>query len=674
MTRPTRAEHCPPEATTKCRLLLLLLLLLWCVAAAVAQPGQQQQPQPQCTTSDVSLSGGLRTVTCNRVQLDSVPDAQLAPAGTEVLVLPNNRIAALSHASLARLAGSLQELDLTNNYLDGIPPDLFANLTKLRKVDLSRNRLRRMPQGFITTAPYVEELILARNQFPVLPSRFLQGMPRLRRLVLADCSIEEIQPDAFVALAAPALAELDISGNMLEQLEARVEADIFKPALTTVRLYENFWRCDCKLRWLRSAVDARKVKWTFDGDTYVPKCEEPKKLKHKSWQLATEADFGCKPSIVDQRAKRQRFLPGMRMTLSCAFDSDPPATVRWSHDGASLDTAHRYAFNAVQNGTVVTALLSVPSATARDEGVYTCTAASSFGMDNASITVSVSAAGDLDEAAEDHGAMPVTTIVAIAVVGVAVIIAVVAGAYCAYRRIVHRGTYLNAKDEGMPMLVQSPSSGSAYPTALAISNDDYMPPHEHEASLAVGEAHTPAQPLLAKGGGAMAMPPDIIKHYPEEPESLMRHEPMAQLTAVAPLVADPVSEYPHDDAGYREYNAYLAMIAEPQAIAAATGGDDGDDDDEDGVGRLAEVEPEFAPGLHGATAAAAVGATDGASPYHHRAAAAAATGASIAVQPPHPRTMAQPAAPAAAQQQPNGAASALSHGSTLNTIPEENSL
>lgn len=139
------------------------------------------------------------------------------PLATRQLILSNNRIGDLPALQLNYLS-DLVYLDCSNNSLTEISESTFGNLRKLAYLDLSFNTLLQIEDR--TFGPLVSLVMLRMTDNPILG---------------------EIHPDAFSENFA--LQVLDVSRNNLTVLN--ISSLIALPALRSLGLSGNPWRCDC---------------------------------------------------------------------------------------------------------------------------------------------------------------------------------------------------------------------------------------------------------------------------------------------------------------------------------------------------------------------------------------------------------------------------------------------
>ncbi|XP_067454161.1 leucine-rich repeat-containing protein 40 isoform X2 [Thunnus thynnus] len=197
-------------------------------------------------SDDIRLLPGLSTLDLHDNQLSSLPSAlgelqelqqlrlshnQLRSLPVEVYTLKNLRSLTLQQnllESLPEELGQLEnltELDLSNNQLTSLPSTL-GRLTCLQKLHLCHNKLSCLPDS-LTQLTNVKLLDCSNNQLTDIPAS-LSEMLALEQLYLRHNKLRLLPQ-----LPAPALKELYVGNNQIEQLETEQLA-----SLTVISLLE----------------------------------------------------------------------------------------------------------------------------------------------------------------------------------------------------------------------------------------------------------------------------------------------------------------------------------------------------------------------------------------------------------------------------------------------------
>lgn len=190
-----------------------------------------------CHGNSTDCSGaGLLTLTPIAVLLD--PDYL-------VLRLSRNNLSFLDPEELSNLS-SLELLDLSHNLLYTLQSGVFASLGSLRWLNLSSNDFGDHLETFDpnSSARGLLDAAGSGGRGVGLSKEVFRGLWLLRVLDLSSNSLPWL-PGGLLDLL-PRLAWLSLASNRLATLDRAT----FEPlmALQQLRLSENHWECDCRLR------------------------------------------------------------------------------------------------------------------------------------------------------------------------------------------------------------------------------------------------------------------------------------------------------------------------------------------------------------------------------------------------------------------------------------------
>jgi Leucine-rich repeat (LRR) protein len=151
------------------------------------------------------------------------------------------------------------------------------------------------------------KLVLAYNQIHRLTMSDIRAYKRLQQL---DLSFNRLQyVDMFLVNHLKNLRQLFLNSNMLRTLTHNVTfLNNFQ-----LKLSSNPLECDCRLRWLRNALN--RVEYPIYNDE--PQCEMPKALAGKKIVTLRDEQFVCGPIISKPDLTVLTATAGEIATLRC---------------------------------------------------------------------------------------------------------------------------------------------------------------------------------------------------------------------------------------------------------------------------------------------------------------------------------------------------------------------
>ena len=167
--------------------------------------------------------------------LRGLPDSVLADvASLDTLNLEENLLAALPEGVFGTLTG-LEYLDLSANGLTALPAGSFSGLTDLRKLHLDGNWLTTVPEGIFADLSALDTLRLQNNALGTLPDGVFDDLSQLKALYLSGNVLSSLPEGAFGDLGS--LEFLTLSGNRLTGLSDGVFDNL--TSVTELRLVGN---------------------------------------------------------------------------------------------------------------------------------------------------------------------------------------------------------------------------------------------------------------------------------------------------------------------------------------------------------------------------------------------------------------------------------------------------
>ncbi|UJR35543.1 hypothetical protein I4U23_028297 [Adineta vaga] len=267
---------------------------------------------------------------CMHEQLSIQSDLKLRRGGVITnLTITNHKLRTLSDGLLQFSYGNnnvyqlndLRYLYVTRGILRQIDNGALALIGRaIEYLDLSSNELQHMPHDDNNQFNNLIKLILSNNQIHRLTLSDTRAYQRLQQL---DLSFNRLQyVDMSIVSQLKNLKQLYLNSNMLRTLTNNVTfSNNFH-----LKLSSNPLECDCRLRWLRNALN--RVEYPIYHDE--PQCEMPKALADKKIASLSEAQFVCGPLISKPDLTFLTVATGEIATLRCDVYSDPAPEIWWT--------------------------------------------------------------------------------------------------------------------------------------------------------------------------------------------------------------------------------------------------------------------------------------------------------------------------------------------------------
>ncbi|CAF0871801.1 unnamed protein product [Rotaria sordida] len=268
---------------------------------------------------------------CIHEQLSSQSDIKLRRGGVITnLTIRSHRLNSLSNGLLQFSYGNiyyqlndLRYLYIVQSKLRQIDNQALVLIERaLEHLDLSNNELESMPKISNNNVEYsnLVKLILSHNQIQRLTISDIRAYNRLEELDLSFNHLQYI--DMTIINYLKNLKKLFLNSNMLRTLTNNIKF----PNSFNLKLSSNPLECDCRLRWLRNALN--RVEYPIYHDE--PRCEMPKALADKKMITLSDEQFVCGPIISKPDLRTLITTTGELATLRCDVYSDPAPEIWWT--------------------------------------------------------------------------------------------------------------------------------------------------------------------------------------------------------------------------------------------------------------------------------------------------------------------------------------------------------
>ncbi|XP_011558577.3 leucine-rich repeat-containing protein 24 [Plutella xylostella] len=331
-------------------------------------------------------SSGKKTASCASADLRRPP---ALASDIQVLDLHDNPLRTLPQEVFSTIGLlNLQRVNLRGTKLRSIHPDAFLELRILIEVDLADNDLSNIPKDIFRGNERLRLVVLSNNPLTTLVADQFPSLPHLRMLLLDGCRLKLIHTNALRNLKA--LETIDLRRNQLTFLRLITFA---LPALKTLSLSENPWRCDCRLREFKD--------WFLDSTlgTEDLVCVEPSTKSGSKWRSVPSESMVCAPEVRSSTLVIRTEV-GMPTTFGCWVHGVPKPQVTWLFEGvdvhnSTLDSDLEEAESEVDiddsedkvPGSVRWVNVTVLNVTSSAAGEWTCIAKSSAGEARAVISL-----------------------------------------------------------------------------------------------------------------------------------------------------------------------------------------------------------------------------------------------------------------------------------------------
>uniref|UniRef100_A0A670Y7I8 Toll like receptor 7 n=1 Tax=Pseudonaja textilis TaxID=8673 RepID=A0A670Y7I8_PSETE len=227
----------------------------------------------------------LKILLMNGNEVSVFTDKGMESDSIKILEFRRNRLDILwkdgtnEYLALFKNLTTLESLDISENFLTLLPPDVFYNLPpKLKILKLANNRLKTFNWRHLPALTNLEVLDLSNNQLTTVPYELSNCTKTLQTFIVQNNKIRKLTDnflkDAFF------LRHLDLSFNRIKTIRNSSFPKNVINGLTTLLLNGNPFKCNCDIVWLVHWINETNVKIPFLATDVT--CAGPSVWKDKS--------------------------------------------------------------------------------------------------------------------------------------------------------------------------------------------------------------------------------------------------------------------------------------------------------------------------------------------------------------------------------------------------------
>lgn len=256
------------------------------------------------------------------------------------------------------LTTELQVIDLSYNQIAELRSGEFGNagMTNMHKIYLRNCTIQEVNPDAFSGLEVLIELDLSHNQIRQLRPGTFRGLFRLRTLMLNGNQLDRLDDHLFEEL--PFLYKLEVRSNRLhhigmnvfEKTKSVMNIALDQNRLTvlqpeTFRKLENLKELSLNENpWNCTCTLQQFQRYVIANKLYTPptSCVLPPHLRGRLWSELTPENFACRPRIIQPAVDQTVEAASDNLTLTCRINGSPSPQIEWFYQRRPINADDRH--------------------------------------------------------------------------------------------------------------------------------------------------------------------------------------------------------------------------------------------------------------------------------------------------------------------------------------------
>ncbi|KAK9703441.1 BspA type Leucine rich repeat region (6 copies) [Popillia japonica] len=395
------------------------------LASFIAVMGELPDWSSQCDRCKCKWSSGKKSADCRNASYNTIP-GNLSNELRDI-DFSNNPLYELKAREFAsKNLSDVHKLKLLNCSLRDVNYKAFEGLSLLIELDLSDNKILKLHPDVFKSNSKLRIVFLSNNQLKTLEEGLFANKTHLQKVYLNNNLLDAIDNNVFGDNCT--VTQIDLSNNMLKAMDGHFLENFSR--ITSLLLEGNLWNCDCHLQTFRNITLSKNL------ITSRTVCEDPPKLRGQAW-VDHQLIFACMPEILEPNFQEAVEVTSPNYTITCKVQGVPTPDIEWVTNGRIIDrdprqSIQKYITTKTRQGPYVWNNLTIMNFNYRDKGEYKCIAKNPGGISERNVTLLIS--GSMIDGAYYNQKTPLALIIGLVVGALVLLIVIFVLIYCCCRK------------------------------------------------------------------------------------------------------------------------------------------------------------------------------------------------------------------------------------------------